>query len=154
MDWLFKGFVVLWRSLVPSIDATPMALYMSRLVTALLMIIIIIGGGSSMALAWGFFPLVFAGFATVSQVQQVADNDRNVGTHIEEQINSVRSDVVSVKALVIGQNIWSDVRDECKLAVDSDGAREQMERRIDWEMQVYQSTTGRAYDRPGCEVFK
>lgn len=137
VEWAGKAMMTLWRLLVPHSDATPMQLYIARVLMVVMLFAITMVGGTSLAFAWGLVTVSsFHGFATKDQVAEI-------GMSID-----------ALRGLVIGQNIRADAREECNLPPNSNGARDQYEQRILWELSEYFVATGKIYARPTCSVFK
>lgn len=129
--------ISLWRLLVPYSNATAGQLYVARVLTIVMLFSIAIVGGTSLAFAWGLVTVSdFHGFATKDQVATIGEN------------------IDALKGLVIGQNIRADSREECNLPPNSNGARDQYEQRIMWELNEYFVATTKIYIRPTCSVFK
>jgi hypothetical protein len=137
MEWAGKAMISLWRLLVPHSNATAGQLYVARVLTIVMLFSIAIVGGTSLAFAWGLVTVEdFHGFATKDQVATIGEN------------------IDALKGLVIGQNIRADSREECNLPSNSNGARDQYEQRIMWELNEYFVATAKIYTRPTCSVFK
>lgn len=124
-------------NLIPPHDADPEKIYRWRVITAGVVIIMAAGTSFHIALACGFLPALFPGFASASDVQNI--------TH--QQI------VMRVESL--GDALYNLRKDQCisQQAGNLQAAQTQ-DQRIREKRAVYRDVSGgRDYELPPCELF-
>jgi hypothetical protein len=89
-----------------------------------------------------------------TRIDRVDNHATITGNRISAQVDQVSQELKAFRIFTAGNNIWLDTKDQCKLGPNSAGMREEMERKIEWEMNEYFALAGKPYTRPPCDVFK
>jgi hypothetical protein len=134
---MLKEGLELAQNLIPPHDGDPEKIYRWRVFLAGTVITVAAAVGVHIALACGFLPVLFSGFASASDVASLSRQQEDMRVEI------------------VGDSIYNMRKDQCvSQSAGNLQAAQSQDQRIREKRDLYrQLTRGREYDLPPCELF-
>lgn len=134
---MLKEFGELAQELIPPHDGDPEKIYRWRVFLAGTVIAMAVGISVHIALACGFIPVLFSGFASASDLASLTQQQQ------------------TMRAEIVGDALYNLKKDQC-MAQNAGNlqAAQSQDQRIREKRDIYRRiTNGHDYDLPPCDLF-
>lgn len=134
---MLKDLTEFAANLIPPHDADPDKIYRWRVYAAGTVILMALSLGTHIALACGFIPVLFPGFASAADMQTMAMQQR------------------VMRAEILGDTLYNMQKDQCFARASGNlAAAQTQDQRIREKRAAYRAIThGDEYELPPCDLF-